>query len=174
MKTFSITGLLLLGLGIFFAVFSVTETYIQIDRPTWLEIQPKIKPQGTPTWTIWMQAGDRLKVNITALKGEVRVVIGPVTVNELGEILIENPIFNRKGASFSWEYVIEKEDTYQIEVRNEGTTEVTVVGELVAEHPRIRVIYPYTSAAAPTLILGVALLIYQFIRKPKRKRVKKR
>ena len=173
MKTFSVIGVLLLGLGIFFAIFSVPETYVDIDLPKWLETQPEIKPQDTRTWALWMQAGDKFKVNIKALGGEIRVVIGSIAVNELYQTYIRNPIFDCTNFSITWEGKIEKDDTYQVEVRNEGTSEVTVTGEVIAEHPRIRVVYPYTSAATPTLILGVALLIYGFIRKPRKKRVKK-
>jgi hypothetical protein len=172
MKVSIVIGVILLGLGIFFALFSTLEPYTKCDQ--WSP--PKnIAPQATPpAWALWMQAGDKFKVNITASGGRIRVVIGPLAVNELYQTYIRNPIFDCTNFSITWEGKIEKDDTYQVEVRNEGTSEVTVTGEVVAEHPRIRVVYPYTSAATPTLILGVALLIYGFIRKPRKKGVKKR
>jgi hypothetical protein len=180
-KAFVIMALIFLIVGIVLAAFSIQESYTEENTlDQWdLNKEPStLNPQDLgPSWTLEMPEGSFFELNVSA-SNTVRMRIGTPTYDEyVGEMVLMNPIFNQVGTRFTQKVAVGATDTYQVEIKNEGTTSVKISGNVFAKkivtiyRPTV---YPYSSLGILVVLGGLASLIYGILTKPKKRRSKKK
>ena len=171
------TSLLLLIIGVALA-FCVQETKVREEVIQEKIIPPsppeKLAPGNTTGWAFGFEKfkGIRLELNISA-SAEVRVIIGKyIRYDNFAKQIIwdeTKTIFNDTGTSFKEEIQIKGKDVDYLAIKNEGSVPV----ELYAHVKKIDYIYeqkyPYSGIGSLIALLGLALLTYGMIAKPKKK-----
>ena len=176
-------SLLLLIIGVALA-FCVQETNVREGVIQEKIISPKppdkLNPGNVTGWAFGVEKskGIRLELNISA-SAEVRVIIGKQIDYDYKTRQIiwdeTNIIFNDTGTNFEEKVPIKGKDVNYLAIKNEGSVPV----ELYAHVKKIDYIYeqkyPYSGIGSLIALLGLALLTYGIIAKPKKKYyVKKR
>lgn len=122
-------------------------------------------------------------LNITAVQLKisashpVRVIIGKFMPNELTEITGEFDwgitVFNNSASLFNEKVQINGKDVDFLEIKNEGTTSVSISGSIKTIASVIQIVYPYSSFGTLIVLVGFTLLIYGLKAKPRKRYVKK-
>jgi hypothetical protein len=181
-KTFVIMAMLFFMVGIVLAAFSIQESYVEeniLDR--WDGIgsstQGWINPEDLGfSWTLEMQEGSFFELNVSA-SDTVGVRIGTPTYDgDTGEEVLTNPMFDHVGTCFTQKVAVGESGIYRMEIKNEGTTPVSIWGNVFAK--KIVVIYqsvfPYLSVGTSVILGGLASLIYGALTKSKEKHSKRK
>lgn len=171
-------SLILFIAGTVLAAYSVRESRIEVnifDR--WDHVEPlTLDPQNLgPRWALKMPDGSFFELNISA-SNALRLRIGTLVYNEdNGEDLLTNLIFDQIGTRFVQEIAAGGNNTYQVEIKNEGISLVNVWGSVLAKKTSIiySTAYPYASLGAFAVVTGSASMIYGILSKPKRRRGKR-
>ncbi len=172
-------ALIFLTMGIVLATFSKQESYTEENTLNhWnLKGPSTLNPNGlATTWALEMQDGSYFELNVSA-SDNVRVRIGIPTTNQgTTEIVLRNVIFDQVGTRFTQEVAVSESSTYQVEIRNVGTTPVNIWGNVSAKKIVIiyQLVYPYSSLATLVLLGGLASLIYGVLTEPKKRRSKRK
>jgi hypothetical protein len=169
-------ALIFLTVGIVLAAFSIQESYTEENAlGKWdLNTPPStINPQDSgPSWTLEMPEGSFFELNVSA-SDAVRVRIGTPTYNEdTEEVVLTNLIFNQVGTGFTQRVAVGGSGTYQVEVKNEGTTPVNISGNVFAKKivAIYQTVFPYSSLGTLVVLGGLASLIYGVLTKPRKRR----
>ncbi len=113
-----------------------------------------------------MPVGGQLALNVMA-SGPVRVIVASVSSDQTLEIVYDET----KASHF--EPVPASGGTYQVQITNEGTSSVEILGgSNVFAQQRITTYetgYPYVGWGGLVAVLGVALVVVGYVLKPKRK-----
>lgn len=132
------TGLIFLIVGIVLAAF-LTQVISSTGESTldkWDNVWPStiLYPQSQgPSWTLEMPDGSFFELNVSA-SGTVRLRIGlSIYNNDTGEEILTSIIFNQVGTLFTQKVAVGATDTYQVEIKNEGTTPVIIWGNVSAK-----------------------------------------
>lgn len=172
-------ALMLLSVGILLAVFPITESYSkEITINEWnlnREQYRVINPGNNTFWALEMEEENFFEFNISA-SDIVRVKVGKPAYDELMlHIITKDPIFNQVGTRFVQELKIPKNDTYQVEIINEGNTPVIISGFVYAKKLVItrQTFYPYSSQGTLLMVAGLVSLIYGAFTKSKKRRPKR-
>lgn len=173
-KTLLIAALALLVAGIVLAAFSIQESHSEEQTlGNWDSSGPStIHPQDPgPRWALEMPEGSFFELSVSA-SDTVRVKIGtPTYPEDTGEEVLTNLIFDQVGTSFTQNVTIGENDTYQVEIHNEATTNVIVWGNISARSilTTYQTLYPHSSSGALVVLGGLALSIYGVLTKPKKR-----
>lgn len=168
-------ALIFLTVGIVLAAFSIQESYTEENTlNNWNGMgSSTINPDLGPSWALGMPEGSFFELNVSA-SDAVRVRIGtPIHDEYTGEVVLTNLIFNQVGTRFTQRVAVGKSGTYQVEVKNEGTTPVNIWGNVFAKkivtmyYPTV---FPYSSLGTLVVLGGLASLIYGVLTKPKKRR----
>jgi hypothetical protein len=164
--------------GTVLAASSIRESHTKENiLDTWdLNGSSALDPQAPgPSWALEMPDGSFFELNISA-SNTLRLRIGTLVHNEdSGEDLLTNLLFDQVGTRFIQEVGVGVNDTYQVEIKNEGTSVVSIWGNILAKKAVVtyQTVYPYVSLGTLVLLTGSASMIYGLFTKPK-KRVLKR
>ncbi|MEM3617733.1 MAG: hypothetical protein QXK47_01520 [Candidatus Bathyarchaeia archaeon] len=123
-----------------------------------------------------MEEGDFFEINISA-SNNVRVKVGNVGRDPFGNPITTDPIlFEDYGNNIIQRVNVTGKGTYQVEIINEGTGPVILSGFLYAKKSVkiIQVLHPYSSLGTLLLLLGVGVLFYGILAKPRRLRARRR
>jgi hypothetical protein len=174
-KMFVIVALIFLMVGIVLvAAFSIQESYTEENTLNeWDTMSRTLNPDSEPTWTLAMPEGSLFELNVSA-SDTVRMRIGtPLYDMVTGEEVSFDSIFGQVGTSFTQKVAVDASGTYRVEIKNEGTTSVSIWGNVLAKEIVTKYkasSYPYAPLATPLVLVGVTLLIYGALTKPKKAR----
>lgn len=161
-------------MGIVLATFSIQESYTKENTLNKWDLNKEpltLNPQEPgPVWGLGMPERSFFELNVSA-SGTVRVRIGtPIYIAYTGEIVLTNLIFDQVGTGFTQKVEVDKSDTYQVEIKNEGTTPVNISGNVFAKKIETiyQTFYPYLSLGTLVVLVGLASLIYGVLTKPKK------
>jgi len=155
--------------------FSKQESYTEENTLDYWDLNnaemSTINPQDPgPNWTLEIQEGTLLKLNVSA-SDTVRVRIAtPTRDNVTGEEVL-NIVFNQVGTHFTQD-VRGQATTYRVEIKNEGITPVNISGNVKKIVKIYQTVFPYSSLGALVVLVGLTSLIYGILTKPKKRRPK--
>jgi hypothetical protein len=127
------------------------------------------------SWTLEVPTGGFFKFNVSAT-GSVRVRIGtPSYDNVTEQSVLLNPIFDQVGTRFTQKVVVGEDNTYEVQIKNEGATAVAVEGDVSATEiiTMYQTIYPYSSLGTPVVLVGSISLIYGGFTSPNKRLYRK-
>jgi len=164
--------------GTVLVTYSIQESHTKENiLDTWnLNGSSALDPQAPgPSWALEMPDGSFFELNISA-SNTLRLRIGTLVQNQdSGENLLTNIVFDQIGMRFAQEVAAGGNTTYQVEIKNEGTSIVSVWGNVLAKKTVVtyQTIYPYTSIGTLAILAGLASMTYGLLAKPKKRRRKK-
>jgi hypothetical protein len=127
-----------------------------------------------------MGKGDFFEINISA-SSDVRVKVGNAGRDPFGEPMTIPPIlFDGYGKSIVQRVNVTESGTYQVEITtNEGVEPVgpvTLSGVLYAKknEEKIEVLHPYLSPGTLVLLVGLGILTYGVLARPRKGRERKK
>ena len=156
---------MLLIVGIVLVTFSIqmhNDTENTLDRWDSLGTSALLPQNPGPSWTLEVAAGSFFRLDISATS-PVRIRIGMPSYDQLtGETVFMNPIFDQVGARFTQKVEVNENNTYEVQIKNEGAIPLAVEGNVsLAEiMTKYQTIYPYQSLGTPVALIGSILLIY--------------
>lgn len=160
--------------GTVLAAFSIQESHTDENiLDTWnLNGSSALDPQAPgPSWALEMPEGSFFELNISA-SNTLRLRIGTLVHNEdTGEDFLTNLVFDQIGTRFIQQVVAGGNNTYQVEIKNEGTSLVSIWGNILAKKAVVtyQTVYPYASLGTLAVLTGSASMIYGFLTKPKKR-----
>ncbi|MGB9853300.1 MAG: hypothetical protein ACPLRY_00615 [Candidatus Bathyarchaeales archaeon] len=171
-----LASVLIIG-GVFLA-FSIQEAHTEegvIDE--WDPIKPSIlHPQNITGWAFMVKIpnGTFLQLNISA-SDVVRVRIGTLTTNATGGTVFKDLLFDNLGTRFTQRVSIAGigSNSY-LEIKNEGGRPVNISGNIKKIGDIQKTSNPYLGLGTLTAFLGLVLLIYGILAKPKKRRPKRK
>jgi hypothetical protein len=173
-KTILAMALMFLIAGTVLAAFSIQRSHTEENiLDTWdLNGSSALDPQAPgPSWARQMPEGSFFELNISA-SNTLRLRIGTLVHNETtGEDFLTNLVFDQVGTRFVQEVAVGGNDTYQVEIKNEGASIVSIWGNVLAKNAVVsyQTVYPYASLGTLALLTGSATMIYGLFTKPKKR-----
>lgn len=164
--------------GTVLTAFSIRKSHTEDNiLDTWdLNDSSALDPQGPgPHWAIEMPDGSFFELNISAANA-LRLRIGTLVHNEdTGEDLLTNLVFDQVGTRFDQQVAVGGNNTFQVEIKNEGTSIVSIWGNILAKKTVViyQTVYPYASLGTLAVLTGSTSMIYGVSTKPKKKHVKR-
>jgi hypothetical protein len=177
-KTLVIMALAFFIVGIVLVAFSIQESYTEektLDKwdNIWSStLNPHLADAPDPSWTLEIQEGSFFELNVSA-SDAVRVRIGtPYYDNDTGLEVSFDAIFDQVGTRFTQKVAVGAKGYCTVEIKNEGTTPVSIWGNVLAKKivTIYQTTYPYTPLATPVVLVGLTPLIYGVLTKPKKRR----
>ena len=122
-----------------------------------------------------MEEGAFFDINISA-SSDVTVKVGNTGLDLFREPITINIIFQDYGKSIIQRVNVTRKDTYQVEIANEGADSITLSGAIYAKKTVkiVETIHPYSSRGTFILLVGVGILIYGVLAKPKKRHLRNR
>jgi hypothetical protein len=157
-------GMIVLIAGTALALVYVEEPQtVVLDVDTWdvwpTTLNPPPDEWHRTFWGILMQRSWWFQLNFSS-SATIRVTISILQGGGEAQWMI--PIFDQVGTSFTHKVVTGDIGTYQVDIKNEGTTAVDVSGKITAreEATQSQTIHPYAIPGTFTALAGAALLIF--------------
>ncbi|MEM3703157.1 MAG: hypothetical protein QXX79_01855 [Candidatus Bathyarchaeia archaeon] len=129
----------------------------------------QLDPQRNTGWSFMVKTlnGTFLELNISA-SYEVRILIGALHhFDETGAKIWDVVIFNETGKNFTQKVGIAGTKANFLEIRNEGTTPVSISGDIKKIDIIRQPSYPYSGLGTLAGLLGWILLIYGILARPR-------
>jgi hypothetical protein len=114
-----------------------------------------------------------LELNITA-SDVVRVRIGIIMLGAGEQEIWTILVFNDTGTRFAERVAIAGTGADFLGIKNEGTDNVTLSGDIKKIGNRSQPVYPYSGLGTLAAIVGLILLIYGVSAKPKKRRFERK
>lgn len=171
-KAIVIVALILLLAGIVSAV-SIQESHSgEVILDTWDPIIPSELPRNNETGWAFMRTETSnatfLELNITA-SDVVRVRIGMIVLGAGEQEIWAKLVFNDTGTRFAERIAIAGTGAGFLGIKNEGTDNVTLSGDINKIGNRSQPVYPYLGLGTSVAISGLILLVYGISAKPKKR-----
>ncbi len=161
--------MILLTLGIVLTYSHPESLPEQITLDKWDPLTPStLSPQNQTGWdyTELTQGGTFLKLNVTASDNVTLMIGEPIYNNVTGEETWANLIFNQIGTRFTQEVAIAGTRASFLEIMNNGTTPVTISGNVTKLGNINQTVYPYSLFGVLVALAGFILLIYGIVTRP--------
>lgn len=132
-------------------------------------LNPPPEPYNSTFWGRLMHKGWWFELNLSS-SNPVRVTVSPMTQEGPA-----TPIFNQVGTIFTQKVKTGATDTYQIDIKNEGTSPADILGNVTAkeEITTYRTVYPYATPATLIAFAGATILVFGVLTKPKKLKSRK-
>jgi hypothetical protein len=166
-----------LTLGAISALYSAEEiSYEEKTVGTWDSIAsssltPPTEPHNSTFWSVLMQGGSWFEMDLF-FSGSLRVTV--YAMKSATQTL--TPIFDQSGVAFNQKVSILEPGSYDIEIRNEGSTVVEILpGSTVAAkqiEAKKHASYPYQALGVLAISFGLIILLLGVFIKSKTKRLR--
>jgi hypothetical protein len=159
--------------GIALAAFPVEEHYVVEDTiEVWTlqgkTLEPPPSPRNRTFWGRLMRRGWWFELNVSASQ-PVRLTVS--SIQRFGGSPMMSPFFDKTSASFKEWVRIGSTGTYQIDIINEGTSDVNLQGNVIAKMNRTEYerLYPYATLGTLIASTGLPVFIFGILSKRRKK-----